>query len=103
VGKKSNASGELFINLEKRRWDFKLNTNIQKPSHLKLLQRVFEKNIGRFTVGKSLKLKLKNPKKRTPFEASLLKNNCWRTDIFPVKSKRLRLNIKFCTPNLEKS
>lgn len=33
----------------------------------------------------------------------MLKNNCWRVDIFPEKYQNLRLVLKFCTENLEKS
>ena len=46
---------------------------------------------------------MNTPKDDTPFETSMLKNNCWRVDIFPEKYQNLRLVFKFCTENLEKS
>lgn len=70
---------------------------------MRILNRIFEKKLGQVRIKASLIMRLKNPKKTTPFETSLLKDDCWRTDIFPEKSPRFRLNLKFCTPSNEKS
>jgi hypothetical protein len=46
---------------------------------------------------------LKSPIEETPFETSMMHNNCWRVDIFPKNLEHIRLNLKFCTKNKEKN
>jgi len=46
---------------------------------------------------------LKNPLENTPFESSMLKDFCWRVDVFPDNLKHLKVSLAFCCQNKDKT
>jgi hypothetical protein len=49
VNLKNEFTGNLFINLDKRRWDFTFNRKIERKSVLKTFDKIFTKKLGRYT------------------------------------------------------
>jgi len=49
VNLKNEFAGNLFINLDKRRWDFTFNKKIERKSVLKTFDKIFTKKLGRYT------------------------------------------------------